>query len=74
MLYTIIILCRFSVDNVVIRTYHRTDDNTFPLRPMWVYGTIWDASSWATENGKYKVDYKDQRFVAQYSDFAISGN
>ncbi|KAH0852440.1 hypothetical protein HID58_090819 [Brassica napus] len=34
---------------------------------MWLYGSIWDASSWATENGKYKADYKYQPFTAKYT-------
>ncbi|XP_022943444.1 xyloglucan endotransglucosylase/hydrolase protein 31-like [Cucurbita moschata] len=63
----------FLVDNVPIRRYTRRNDATFPIRPMWVYGSIWDASSWATENGKYKVDYHYQPFVAKYRDFKISG-
>lgn len=61
----------FSVDNVPIRKYPRTDYN-FPTRPMWVYGSIWDASSWATDNGKYKVDYNYQPFVGKYTDFIIT--
>ncbi|PKI35446.1 hypothetical protein CRG98_044161 [Punica granatum] len=47
----------FLVDDVPIRRYPRKSDATFPLRPMWLYGSIWDASSWATEDGKYKADY-----------------
>ncbi|XP_047311954.1 probable xyloglucan endotransglucosylase/hydrolase protein 32 [Impatiens glandulifera] len=63
----------FLVDDVAIRRYQRKSDETFPLRPMWVYGSIWDASSWATENGKYKADYRYQPFVAMYKDFKASG-
>ncbi|MBA0809561.1 hypothetical protein Gohar_025205 [Gossypium harknessii] len=40
---------------------------------MWVYGSIWDASSWATEDGKYKADYNYQPFVAKYTNFKASG-
>lgn len=40
---------------------------------MWVYGSIWDASSWATENGKYKADYSYQPFIGRYKNFKISG-
>ncbi|XP_022152860.1 probable xyloglucan endotransglucosylase/hydrolase protein 32, partial [Momordica charantia] len=47
----------FFVDDIPIRRYERKSDATFPVRPMWVYGSIWDASSWATEDGKYKADY-----------------
>ena len=65
--------CRFLVDDVPIRRYPRKSDATFPLRPMWVYGSIWDASSWATEDGKYKADYRYQPFVAQYTNFKAGG-
>ncbi|KAK6144332.1 hypothetical protein DH2020_021152 [Rehmannia glutinosa] len=63
----------FFVDDVPIRRYPRKSDDTFPMRPMWVYGSIWDASSWATENGKYKADYNYQPFVGKYNNFKISG-
>ncbi|KDP43978.1 hypothetical protein JCGZ_05445 [Jatropha curcas] len=63
----------FFVDDVPIRRYPRKNDATFPLRPMWVYGSIWDASSWATEDGKYKADYSYQPFIGRYRNFKISG-
>ncbi|KAK1289286.1 putative xyloglucan endotransglucosylase/hydrolase protein 32 [Acorus calamus] len=63
----------FFVDDVPIRRYPRKSPTTFPLRPMWVYGSIWDASPWATENGKYKADYRYQPFVARYTKFIIGG-
>lgn len=61
------------MDDVPIRRYPRKSGATFPLRPMWLYGSIWDASSWATEDGKYKADYKYQPFVAKYTNFKASG-
>ncbi|GMH09846.1 hypothetical protein Nepgr_011687 [Nepenthes gracilis] len=63
----------FLVDDVPIRRYPRKSAATFPMRPMWVYGSIWDASSWATEDGKYKADYRYQPFVAQYTNFKATG-
>ncbi|XP_022862171.1 xyloglucan endotransglucosylase/hydrolase protein 31-like [Olea europaea var. sylvestris] len=63
----------FFVDDVPIRRYPRKSDSTFPTRHMWVYGSIWDASSWATENGKYKADYSYQPFIGRYKNFKISG-
>ncbi|XP_024983872.1 xyloglucan endotransglucosylase/hydrolase protein 31-like [Cynara cardunculus var. scolymus] len=63
----------FFVDDVPIRRYPRKSDNTFPLRPMYVYGSIWDASSWATENGRYKADYRYQPFYGRYNNFKLSG-
>ncbi|CAK7332205.1 unnamed protein product [Dovyalis caffra] len=63
----------FLVDDVPIRRYPRKSDATFPSRPMWVYGSIWDASSWATEDGKYKADYSYQPFIGRYKNFKIGG-
>ncbi|XP_010535628.1 PREDICTED: xyloglucan endotransglucosylase/hydrolase protein 31 [Tarenaya hassleriana] len=63
----------FFVDDVPIRRYERKSEATFPTRPMWVYGSIWDASDWATENGRIKADYRYQPFVAKYKDFKIAG-
>lgn len=63
----------FLVDDVPIRRYARKSDDTFPLRPMSVYGSIWDASSWATDDGKYKADYRYQPFTGKYRNFRTSG-
>ncbi|PON66482.1 Xyloglucan endotransglucosylase/hydrolase [Parasponia andersonii] len=63
----------FFVDDVPIRRYPRKSDATFPVRPMWVYGSIWDASSWATDDGKYKADYKYQPFIGRYKNFILNG-
>ncbi|KAG9154259.1 hypothetical protein Leryth_000716 [Lithospermum erythrorhizon] len=63
----------FFVDDVPIRRYSRKSDATFPQRPMYLYGSIWDASSWATEHGKYKADYSHQPFVGRYKNFKLSG-
>ncbi|RWV83997.1 hypothetical protein GW17_00054329, partial [Ensete ventricosum] len=63
----------FFVDDIPIRRYPRKSENTFPTRPMWMYGTIWDASSWATDRGKYRVDYRYQPFVARFTRFIIRG-
>ncbi|KAI5388999.1 putative xyloglucan endotransglucosylase/hydrolase protein 32, partial [Lathyrus oleraceus] len=63
----------FLVDDVPIRRYPRKIDATYPSRPMYLYGSIWDASSWATEGGKYKADYKYQPFVGSYTNFKLQG-
>ncbi|KAA8518708.1 hypothetical protein F0562_016518 [Nyssa sinensis] len=63
----------FLVDDVPIRRYPKKSDATFPLRPMWLYGSIWDASSWATEDGKYRADYRYQPFYGMYTNFKASG-
>uniref|UniRef100_A0A0D3FC96 Xyloglucan endotransglucosylase/hydrolase n=1 Tax=Oryza barthii TaxID=65489 RepID=A0A0D3FC96_9ORYZ len=67
---------RFLVDDVPIRRYGRRSAGGaagFPARPMWVYGSIWDASSWATEDGRYRADYRYQPFVARFSAFLLRG-
>ena len=40
---------------------------------MSLYATIWDASSWATEGGRYKINYTYGPFVASYKDFVLHG-
>ncbi|KAI0510026.1 hypothetical protein KFK09_010626 [Dendrobium nobile] len=63
----------FFVDDVPIRRYAEWSAWTFPWRPMWVYGSIWDASSWATDDGKYRADYRFQPFVARFTRFIARG-
>ncbi|CAN1775904.1 Probable xyloglucan endotransglucosylase/hydrolase protein 32 [Linum perenne] len=63
----------FLVDDVPIRRYQKKSAATFPQRPMWVYGSIWDASAWATDDGKYKADYRYQPFVANMKNFKATG-
>lgn len=64
---------RFYVDDVPVRRYPKKTDSSFPRRPMWVYGSIWDASSWATEGGLYKADYSHAPFIAKYTRFVTNG-
>lgn len=45
----------------------------YPSKPMSVYATIWDASTWATDGGKEKVDYKYEPFVAEFKDLVLEG-
>ena len=45
----------------------------FPSKPMSLYATIWDASTWATNGGKYKVNYKYAPFVAEFKDLVLQG-
>lgn len=67
--------CSFYVDNVPIREIKRTQamSGDFPSKPMSLYGTIWDGSGWATNGGKYKVNYKYAPYVAKFSDFVLHG-
>ncbi|XP_020239876.1 probable xyloglucan endotransglucosylase/hydrolase protein 28 [Cajanus cajan] len=65
----------FYVDDVPIREVKRTESmgGDFPSKPMTLYATIWDGSDWATNGGKYRVNYKYAPFVAEYSDFVLHG-
>ncbi|XAR63333.1 Xyloglucan:xyloglucosyl transferase [Bertholletia excelsa] len=65
----------FYIDEVPIRKIIRNDAmaGDFPSKPMSLYATIWDASSWATSGGKYKVNYKYAPFVAEFTDLALQG-
>lgn len=70
----------FSVDGVPIREVLRHGSNgngdmggDYPSKPMAVYATIWDGSTWATENGKYKVGYEHGPFTAQFSRLVLHG-
>lgn len=45
----------------------------FPSKPMSLYATIWDGSSWATSGGRYKVNYKYAPFVAEFADLTLHG-
>lgn len=65
----------FYVDNVPIREIRRTEAmvGDFPSKPMSLYATIWDGSNWATNGGKYKVNYKFAPYIAEFSDFVLHG-
>ncbi|KAK8570359.1 hypothetical protein V6N13_003043 [Hibiscus sabdariffa] len=66
----------FYVDDVPMRQVHRIDNmgEDYPSKPMSLYSTIWDGSDWATEGGRYKVDYRYAPFTADYTDFVIDGS
>ncbi|OAY84325.1 putative xyloglucan endotransglucosylase/hydrolase protein 30 [Ananas comosus] len=65
----------FYVDDVPIREVVRSEamGGDYPSKPMSVYATIWDGSTWATDGGKYKVSYKYAPFVAEFSDLVLRG-
>uniref|UniRef100_A0A0E0P432 Xyloglucan endotransglucosylase/hydrolase n=1 Tax=Oryza rufipogon TaxID=4529 RepID=A0A0E0P432_ORYRU len=65
----------FYVDGVPIREVPRTAamGADYPSKPMALYVTIWDGSTWATDNGKYKVNYKRGPFTAVFSDLVLRG-
>ncbi|XP_062222346.1 probable xyloglucan endotransglucosylase/hydrolase protein 30 [Phragmites australis] len=66
----------FYVDDTPIREVIRHPDmgSDFPSKPMAVYATVWDGSAWATEGGKYKVNYKYAPFASEFSDLTIVGS
>ncbi|KAK2998121.1 hypothetical protein RJ639_026526 [Escallonia herrerae] len=65
----------FYVDNVPIREIKRTKamGGDFPSKPMSLYSTIWDGSDWATNGGKYRVNYKYAPYVAEFSELVLHG-
>ncbi|CAN6550022.1 unnamed protein product [Malus baccata var. baccata] len=65
----------FYVDNVPIREFKKTESmgGDFPAKPMSLYATIWDGSDWATNGGKYRVNYKYAPYLAEFSDLVLHG-
>ncbi|CAL5359516.1 unnamed protein product [Camellia sinensis] len=65
----------FYVDDVPIREVVRSKamGADYPSKPMSLYATIWDASTWATNGGKYKVNYRFQPFVSEFKDLVLQG-
>lgn len=65
----------FYVDNIPIREVKRTESmgGDFPSKPMSLYATIWDGSDWATNGGKYRVNYKYAPYLAEFSDLVLHG-
>ncbi|XP_047085950.1 probable xyloglucan endotransglucosylase/hydrolase protein 27 [Lolium rigidum] len=63
----------FYIDETPIREVVRSErmGAQFPSKPMSLYATIWDGSSWATSGGRYKVDYKYAPYVAQFADLQL---
>ncbi|KAI3469090.1 hypothetical protein Pfo_025753 [Paulownia fortunei] len=65
----------FYVDKIPIREVVRNAAmrGDYPSKPMSVYATIWDASSWATNGGQEKVNYRYEPFVAEFKDLVLEG-
>ncbi|KAK1425026.1 hypothetical protein QVD17_20369 [Tagetes erecta] len=65
----------FYIDEIPIREILRNDEtgSDFPSKPMALYATIWDASNWATNGGKYKVNYKYAPFITEMTDLVLHG-
>ena len=71
--FFVLCVCRFYIDETPIREVVRSERMglQFPSKPMSLYATIWDGSSWATSGGRYKVDYKYAPYVAQFTDLLL---
>ncbi|XP_072968248.1 probable xyloglucan endotransglucosylase/hydrolase protein 30 [Typha angustifolia] len=65
----------FYIDDTPIREVRRCDGmgGDYPSKPMSLYATIWDASTWATAGGRYKVNYKYGPFASEFADLALLG-
>ncbi|KAL9230805.1 hypothetical protein vseg_006108 [Gypsophila vaccaria] len=65
----------FYVDEVPIREIKRSKEmgGDYPSKPMSLYATIWDASSWATAGGKYSVKYEFEPFVSEFTELVLDG-
>lgn len=63
----------FLVDDVPVRRYQKKVEATFPEREMWAYGSVWDASDWATDGGRYRSEYRYQPFVSRFREFKVAG-
>ncbi|XP_059656898.1 probable xyloglucan endotransglucosylase/hydrolase protein 30 [Cornus florida] len=65
----------FYVDDVPIREVVHSEEmgSDYPAKPMSLYATIWDASSWATDGGKYRVNYEYEPFVSEFKDLVLQG-
>ncbi|CAI9095297.1 OLC1v1031215C1 [Oldenlandia corymbosa var. corymbosa] len=65
----------FYVDEIPIREIvrHPAMGGDYPSKPMSLYATIWDASSWATNGGREKVDYKYEPFSSEFRDLVLEG-
>ncbi|KAI4974608.1 hypothetical protein ZWY2020_048215 [Hordeum vulgare] len=58
-----------------VREVVRTDamGAAFPSKPMPLYATIWDDSSSATLDGRYRANYKYAPFVAEFGNLVLHG-
>ncbi|XP_071905065.1 xyloglucan endotransglucosylase protein 7-like [Coffea arabica] len=62
------------VDDIPIREYTNHESKGVPYpsrRPMRLYSSIWNADSWATQNGKIKTDWTKAPFTASYRNLKI---
>ncbi|KAK1301278.1 putative xyloglucan endotransglucosylase/hydrolase protein 27 [Acorus calamus] len=65
----------FYVDDTPIREMVRNKamGGDYPSKPMSLYATIWDGSTWATAGGRYKINYKYAPYIAEFSNLVLHG-
>ncbi|XP_042456883.1 probable xyloglucan endotransglucosylase/hydrolase protein 28 [Zingiber officinale] len=65
----------FYIDNIPIRELVKSQimGGDYPAKPMSLYATIWDGSTWATSGGRYKVNYKFAPYTAEFADLMLHG-
>ncbi|CAN4107585.1 unnamed protein product [Withania somnifera] len=65
----------FFEDQTPIRVYKNKSHRGigYPSQPMNSKGTIWNGETWATENGKAKINWSNSPFIAQFQGFNIEG-
>lgn len=75
-LYDRLLFCRFFVDDTPIRVFRNNEKLGVPFpnaQPMGIYASLWDGSSWATQGGKYPINWNAAPFVASFQGFGIDG-
>lgn len=65
----------FYIDEIPIREvlHNKEMGGDYPSKPMSLYATIWDASTWATNGGRHKVNYRYEPFASEFKDLALEG-
>ncbi|CAK9219793.1 unnamed protein product [Sphagnum troendelagicum] len=66
----------FFVDDTPIRVFRNNEVLGVPFpnaQPMGIYASLWDGSSWATQGGKYPINWNAAPFVASFQGFGVDG-
>lgn len=68
----------FYVDNTPIRMFKNlrgvVPNFAYPgSKPMGIFLSIWDGSSWATQGGSVPINWASAPFVATYENFRLNG-
>jgi xyloglucan:xyloglucosyl transferase len=65
-------MARFLVDGIPIRVFKDNSDIGVPYlnsKPMYLYSSLWNGDSWATQGGRIKLDWSNAPFIAYFSNF-----